>query len=115
MESSLDKKIVGSYSIRQGDPGECVVCHNAHWATILVKTNEYGKDYTCLECLLRKIEYYAAIEVGCSDYEARVIAYEDPNKLLDGYNYEGMGIKRNRAKMTDEEAKDIENRRGLTK
>ena len=61
METNLTFKIVGHYSISQTDwksgedrPREdCSVCHNAKYATILVKQED---DYICIECLLEKAE-----------------------------------------------------------
>ena len=62
MESSLSFRIVGGYRIAQTDwrmgedrPREdCCKCHNAKYASILVKINKIHEEdkFVCVECLL---------------------------------------------------------------
>ena len=64
---------------------ECRECKNAHWGTVLIRVGEEKKDWVCIECLLREKLYYQLLcRDKFSDAEARAIAYEEPNKLLDG-------------------------------
>lgn len=86
METKLGIKKVGNYTVIQGETQECMKCKNAHWGTIIVRMDDDEKEnWICLECLLRERLYYQLLcEHKFSDAEARAIAFEEPNKLLDG-------------------------------
>ncbi len=86
METKLKIKLIGDYKISQGEPQECMKCKNAHWGTVIIRIDDDEKEnYICIECLLRERFYYQLLsEHKFSDAEARAIAFEEPNKLLDG-------------------------------
>ena len=92
METNLLLQKVGNYQYTQGEPQDCSRCHNAHWASVIIKGNGLSNFITCgdnegicLECLLRELLYYKSLVLDkYSDAEARAIAYEEPNELLDG-------------------------------
>ena len=87
METRLLLSIVGNYRISQTEPEKCDSCHNAYWASIIVTMLDdecKSKRTMCIECILRERYYYQLLNEKYSDAEARAIAYEEPNPILDG-------------------------------
>ncbi len=37
MESMLSIRIVGNYGFKQGDPEDCIICHNADWGDVIIE------------------------------------------------------------------------------
>ena len=48
MEDKRSIRIVGNYRFTQAQPEDCLKCHNAKWATVLI-------DSICIDCYRKKV------------------------------------------------------------